>query len=78
MPCASLAATFTAARSVDASTLRTWASWYAPLSLKRTWTCLLSPTTCALVTIVPLLSTRKPVPDPWLVRTDATLGLAAA
>ena len=39
---------------------------------------LLSPTTCALVTIVPLLSTRKPVPEPLPVRIDATLGLAAA
>jgi hypothetical protein len=30
-----------------------------------------------LVTMVPLLSTRKPVPEPLPVRIDATLGLAA-
>jgi hypothetical protein len=72
------ASTFRAARSVEASTPSTRASCSSPSSSKRTWTCELSPTTCALVTIVPSPSTRKPVPEPLPVRTDTTLGLAAA
>ena len=37
-----------------------------------------SPTTCALVTIEPSPSTRKPVPEPAPVRIETTLLLAAA
>ena len=61
---AALASTWMAARSVEASTPSTRASCSGPSSLNRTCTCEESPTTCALVTIVPSPSTRKPVPEP--------------
>ena len=68
----------TTARSLEASVPSTWPSRSVPRAPKRTVTCLELSTTCALVTIVCVLSIRKPVPEPALVRIETTAGTAFA
>jgi len=72
------AAMRTTARSLDGSLPRTRPATASPFSPKWTVTARLSPTTWALVTIVPSPSMRNPVPAPDPARMDTTAGLAAA
>ena len=64
--------------STDGSLPRTSASIGRPVSPKRILTFLSFPTTCELETIVPSLSTTKPVPVPSLDWMETTPLLAAA
>jgi hypothetical protein len=66
------------ARSLDWSVPRTSARTERPLSSKRTLTCDVPSTTCALVTIDPSPSMTKPVPEPAPLRTCTTPFCTAA
>ena len=68
----------TTARSLDGSAPLTWPSMLRPSGPNLTTTRSALPTTCALVTSVPLRSMRKPVPEPTSVRIETTAGLAWA
>ena len=64
--------------SLDGSVPSTSASIEVPSRPKRTITRCESSTTWSLVTMVPSLPTRKPVPEPLPARIETTAGLAAS
>jgi hypothetical protein len=69
---------WTTARSEDGSAPRTVPAIVRPSVPNLTLTFLAFSTTWSLVTSVPALSTRNPVPVPDWVRMETTAGLAAA